>query len=549
MTALIALDTQSIKNSISMKLLSSVLSIYFLLTLIVTGVHIAVEYQDAKNEVQSVLEASEQTFHDILATDLWNYDLDQLNITAESIKRLPDITGIEVKGAEGTVLFSSGKTLDKTIQQDGLFWHQFTLVKTMNDENTDLGVVRLYSDRSVIINSIKSGVYTLAINAVIKTLALVVLVTIIFRKLLTLPLGLLARHADSIDPDNAVFNRIDIAKNTDDELGLVQNALNGMMEKTADTIKKLDTVNRGLEQRVVERTEKLNRTVNQLDIERATLKEEVATRQQSEAALEQSLEDLKRAQGQLIESEKLASLGGLVAGVAHEINTPVGLSLTGISHFEHMVEDIDKLFQAGELEEDDFSRFTKDSRELAKTIHVSLARAANLVKSFKQVAVDQSSEEIREFDILEYLEETMTSMNSQLKQSNVNFEVVCNEQILMMTSYPGSWAQIFTNLIQNTLIHAYDKDQTGQVTLTFAKRADSLVLEFKDDGKGMSTQTIEKIFDPFFTTNRANGGSGLGMNIIYNIVTQKLSGTITVESEVGQGSSFYITAPIKLANV
>ncbi|TMP38843.1 hypothetical protein CWB96_09635 [Pseudoalteromonas citrea] len=549
MTALIALDTQSIKNSISMKLLSSVLSIYFLLTLIVTGVHIAVEYQDAKNEVQSVLEASEQTFHDILATDLWNYDLDQLNITAESIKRLPDITGIEVKGAEGTVLFSSGKTLDKTIQQDGLFWHQFTLVKTMNDENTDLGVVRLYSDRSVIINSIKSGVYTLAINAVIKTLALVVLVTIIFRKLLTLPLGLLARHADSIDPDNAVFNRIDIAKNTDDELGLVQNALNGMMEKTADTIKKLDTVNRELEQRVVERTEKLNRTVNQLDIERATLKEEVATRQQSEAALEQSLEDLKRAQGQLIESEKLASLGGLVAGVAHEINTPVGLSLTGISHFEHMVEDIDKLFQAGELEEDDFSRFTKDSRELAKTIHVSLARAANLVKSFKQVAVDQSSEEIREFDILEYLEETMTSMNSQLKQSNVNFEVVCNEQILMMTSYPGSWAQIFTNLIQNTLIHAYDKDQTGQVTLTFAKRADSLVLEFKDDGKGMSTQTIEKIFDPFFTTNRANGGSGLGMNIIYNIVTQKLSGTITVESEVGQGSSFYITAPIKLANV
>ena len=532
-----------------MKLLSSVLSIYFLLTLIVTGVHIAVEYQDAKNEVQSVLEASEQTFHDILATDLWNYDLDQLNITAESIKRLPDITGIEVKGAEGTVLFSSGKTLDKTIQQDGLFWHQFTLVKTMNDENTDLGVVRLYSDRSVIINSIRSGVYTLAINAVIKTLALVVLVTIIFRKLLTLPLGLLARHADSIDPDNAVFNRIDIAKNTDDELGLVQNALNGMMEKTADTIKKLDTVNRELEQRVVERTEKLNRTVNQLDIERATLKEEVATRQQSEAALEQSLEDLKRAQGQLIESEKLASLGGLVAGVAHEINTPVGLSLTGISHFEHMVEDIDKLFQAGELEEDDFSRFTKDSRELAKTIHVSLARAANLVKSFKQVAVDQSSEEIREFDILEYLEETMTSMNSQLKQSNVNFEVVCNEQILMMTSYPGSWAQIFTNLIQNTLIHAYDKDQTGQVTLTFAKRADSLVLEFKDDGKGMSTQTIEKIFDPFFTTNRANGGSGLGMNIIYNIVTQKLSGTITVESEVGQGSSFYITIPIKLANV
>ncbi|KAF7769876.1 hypothetical protein PCIT_a2793 [Pseudoalteromonas citrea] len=549
MTALIALDTQSIKNSISMKLLSSVLSIYFLLTLIVTGVHIAVEYQDAKNEVQSVLEASEQTFHDILATDLWNYDLDQLNITAESIKRLPDITGIEVKGADGNVLFSSGKTLDKTIQQDGLFWHQFTLVKTMNEENTDLGVVRLYSDRSVIINSIKSGVYTLAINAVIKTLALVVLVTIIFRKLLTLPLGLLARHADSIDPDNAVFNRIDIAKNTDDELGLVQNALNGMMEKTADTIKKLDTVNRELEKRVVERTEKLNRTVNQLDIERATLKEEVATRQQSEAALEQSLEDLKRAQGQLIESEKLASLGGLVAGVAHEINTPVGLSLTGISHFEHMVEDIDKLFQAGELEEDDFSRFTKDSKELAKTIHVSLARAANLVKSFKQVAVDQSSEEIREFDILEYLEETMTSMNSQLKQSDVNFDVVCNEQILMMTSYPGSWAQIFTNLIQNTLIHAYNKGQTGQVTLTFSKRADSLVLEFKDDGKGMSTQTIEKIFDPFFTTNRANGGSGLGMNIIYNIVTQKLSGTITVESEVGQGSSFYITAPIKLANV
>lgn len=548
MIELLALDTKSIKNSISMRLLSSVLSIYFLLTLLVTGIHIAVEYQDAKNEVQNVLEASEQTFHDILATDLWNYDLEQLNITAESIKGLPDITGVEVMGADKKVLFSSGNTLERTAEKEGLFWHEFTLIKTMKDEGTDLGQVRLYSDRSVIINSIKSGVYTLAINAVIKTMALVVLVTIVFRKLLTVPLGMLAQHANSIDPDHAVFKRISIAKNNNDELGVVQNALNSMMDKTVETIKKLDTVNQELEERVIERTEKLNRTVTQLDVEREALKEEVAIRQQREAALAQSLEDLKLAQGKLIESEKLASLGGLVAGVAHEINTPVGLSLTGISHFEHMVEDINKQFKAGELEEDDFVRFTKDSAELAKTIHVSLARAANLVKSFKQVAVDQSSEEIRQFDILDYLKETMTSMHSQLKQSAVRFNVQCEQQVLMMTSYPGAWAQIFTNLIQNTLIHAYDKGQQGTVTLTFQLEAQQLLFEFKDNGKGMSVDTIERIFDPFFTTNRSNGGSGLGMNIIYNIVTQKLHGSISVKSELDGGSTFLISTPRTLSD-
>ncbi|MFY8299293.1 ATP-binding protein [Pseudoalteromonas sp. SS15] len=490
-----------------------------------------------------MLIASEKTFRKILASDLWNLDFEQVEITANSIISLPQIAGIEVKSDNNEKVVQAGTLLNHN--NEALTFHSFALYSDFNN-TSQIGDVKLFANEDFIINSIKPSIYLLIFNAALKTAAIFLLIFLIFRKLLTKPLSQLASSASLINPNELQKSLISVAKNPNDELGVLQSALNTMINKTAEAFDKLDKINKNLESIVDERTEELQQTVSQLNEQQDRLLCEIETRQKSEQALANSLQELKHAQSQLIESEKMASLGSLVAGVAHEINTPVGLSLTGISHFQSTVDEVAKLFEAGELEEDDFVRFIQESKALSCTIHNSLQRAANLVKSFKLVAVDQSAEEVRQFDIIQYLKDTMTSLNNKLKQSKVNFEIDCDSEVLIINNYPGSWAQVFTNLIQNTLIHAYDPDSTGQVVLKFYTEDEDLIFTFTDDGKGMTEESQKKIFDPFYTTNRANGGSGLGMNIIFNIITQKMSGKVTVQSELGKGTKFTIKVPIDI---
>lgn len=534
-----------VKNSISIRLLSIVLSIYLLLTAVVTCVHLYIDFINTKKESQAVLKASESTFGNILASDLWNLDYTQLDITAQSIINLPHIAGIVLQDDKKFIL-SRGDIPDTAIDTDPQTFYQFPLMMKSGGMENKIGTVKLYADEGYIYDSMQSGIFLLIINALIKTAAIFVLVTIVFRKLLTAPLGKLAFQASKINADDMKSSHINIAQNPNDELGMLQSALNDMMHKTASSFEQLDSLNKNLEKIVDERTLELQQSVDQLHTQQAQLKNEIEVRHQSEAALKTSLDELKKTQNQLIESEKMASLGGLVAGVAHEINTPVGTSLTGVSHFKSTIENLHKKYEQGELEEDDFLKFIKDSTALTNTIEGSLERAANLVRSFKLVAVDQSAEEVREFDIVQYLKDTMTSLNSQLKQSNIAFRIETERAVFLIKNFPGSWAQIFTNLIQNTLIHAYEPQVHGEVVIKFAQDGQDLVVLFSDDGKGMTETAKKKVFDPFYTTNRGNGGSGLGMNIIFNIVTQKMQGAISVDSTPNCGTTFTIKVPINV---
>lgn len=534
----------TVTNSISIRLLKFVLSIYFFLTLVMTSLHICIEYYYAKEDVGKVLKASEITFKDIIATDLWNMDNEQLEITVNSILAQPHVVGVNIYGQSGNELYSAG-VVEKDINDN--FGYGFDLYYGVSGDQEVIGKAEVFSNRSVVFDRIKAGIYTLIINALIKTTALVFLFIIVFNRLLTMPLKVLSDQASSIDPNNIDKSRISVSENSEDELGMLQKSLNGMMDKTSETIVELDALNKDLEGRVERRTSQLKSAVDDLNNERSALEEEVLVRKKSQDELAESISNLKLAQNQLVESEKMASLGGLVAGVAHEINTPVGLSLTGISHFEICVNNIEKKFREDDLEEDDFDRFITDSKDIAKTVHVSLERAANLVKSFKKVSVDQSQEDIREFNVVEYLKDTMISLNSTIKVRKVNFDISSKEESIMITSYPGSWAQIFTNLIQNTLIHGYDDEDSGCVDMSFEVHGDKVIFNFSDDGKGMTEETKKKIFDPFYTTNRGSGGTGLGMNIIYNLVCQKLQGKIDLESELGKGSKFSIVCPVSIA--
>ncbi len=254
--------------------------------------------------------------------------------------------------------------------------------------------------------------------------------------------------------------------------------------------------------------------------------------------------ELRKAQRDLVESEKMASLGSLVGGVAHEINTPLGICVTAVSHFQAQITKIDSLFQSGELTEEHLTSFLSTAEQSARLLETNMNRAAMLVKSFKQVAVDQTSEERRTINLHKYFEEILVSLNPELKKTKIEVILEIPDELSMET-YPGPLAQIATNLIMNSLIHGFEgkPDLEGTIRITAQRQDDGISIQYKDTGKGMEADVLDKVFEPFFTTNRDSGGTGLGLHIVYNIVTQKLAGTIECDSTVGQGTTFTFSIP------
>jgi len=264
--------------------------------------------------------------------------------------------------------------------------------------------------------------------------------------------------------------------------------------------------------------------------------------EEQNAALESALASLKDAQGELVRQEKLASLGRLVAGVAHEINTPLGICVTATSHLVEELKLTREDMAAGVLDEDGLNQFFDIIDQSLRIMTTNTQRAAALVRSFKQVAVDQSSDDIRSFNLRKYLDEVLLSLQPKLKGKPIAVEIDCGERI-EMASFPGAVSQIVTNMVVNSLVHGYEEGQPGKIKITGKLDGDFVVFEYSDDGIGMDTATLAQLFDPFFTTKRGSGGSGLGGHILFNLVTGALGGTIKVASAPGMGLHYKLRFP------
>lgn len=259
-----------------------------------------------------------------------------------------------------------------------------------------------------------------------------------------------------------------------------------------------------------------------------------------------TLENLQKTQEQLIESEKMAALGGLVAGVAHEINTPVGIGVTAISNLMNEVQKMADLYKKDEISRKDFREFLQSTHEAGGLIQKNLERTAELVQSFKQVSADQVSEQMREFNLKSYLHDIIRSLLPKYKQNNIQFNIECRND-LELNSYPGAFAQIFTNLLLNSFSHGFYKKDQGIVTIRTKEDRNALYIEYMDDGTGISKKDLPHIFEPFYTSDN-HRGTGLGLNIVYNIIKQKLHGKISCESETGNGVIFKIEIPLTSKN-
>ncbi len=260
--------------------------------------------------------------------------------------------------------------------------------------------------------------------------------------------------------------------------------------------------------------------------------------------LERTLTDLGVAQGELMRQEKLASLGALVAGIAHEVNTPLGICVTAVSHLAEETRQVRTRLADQQLTERDLQSYFTAAEEILRILTSNTQRASGLIRSFKQVAVDQSSDDIREFALAEYIEETLKSLRPKLKGTLHTIDVACDPE-LRVRSVPGALSQILTNLVINTIIHGFEHIDNGHITIGVHRDDALLHIEYKDDGCGMTSDAIKHLFDPFYTTKRGQGGSGLGANIVYNLVTAKLGGSIAVDSAPGLGLHYAIRLPLQ----
>ena len=264
--------------------------------------------------------------------------------------------------------------------------------------------------------------------------------------------------------------------------------------------------------------------------------------EEQNAALESALTSLKDAQGELVRQEKLASLGRLVAGVAHEINTPLGICVTATSHLVEELKLTREDMAAGTLDEDGLKQFFDIIDQSLRIMTTNTQRAAALVRSFKQVAVDQSSDDIRSFNLRKYLDEVLLSLQPKLKGKPITIAIDCDEHI-NMASFPGAVSQIVTNMVVNSLVHGFEEGQPGKIRISGKVDGDFVDFDYSDDGAGMDTSTLTQLFDPFFTTKRGSGGSGLGAHILYNLVTGALGGTVKVVSAPGMGLHYKLRFP------
>ncbi|MBN2519620.1 MAG: hypothetical protein JXB17_03870, partial [Bacteroidales bacterium] len=337
-----------------------------------------------------------------------------------------------------------------------------------------------------------------------------------------------------------VINAYSIVR-SNDEIGELTEGYNEMVDKIQKYISEVKKMNEELEDKVKVRTKEIEQQKEEIEAQRDSLKELNEELEQQKFELETTLENLKTAQDQLVEAEKMASLGNLVAGIAHELNTPVGIGVQGVSGIVNRTNNIIQLMESNKMKKSDLDSYLKYINESGKLAMSNLLRTSDLIKGFKQVSVDQSTEEKRKFALKNYMQDVINTIYPKFKKRKIEVIVNCDEK-LQVESYPGAIAQILTNLIINSLNHAFSENDEGKIEIIIETGEKGVKLIYKDNGKGMNEEVKSKIFDPFFTTNK-KVGTGLGMHIVYNLVTQKLFGDIKCKSAPGKGVEFTISLP------
>ena len=650
--SLIKLQPFKIKDSLAIRLLSYILICSFALAIIITLLQLLLDYQNDLTKIDASIEQVESSFVEPLATSLWNFDKEQIEIQSKGIMKLPYMQYVKVYEVVGNT--------EVAISHQGIIKDQYDISKKFDliHQKQVVGTLFVAASLDQIYEQLIDKSLMILINQTIRIMIVSICILFIIYYMLIRHINKIALYTRNIklsshNKNLVLDGRKRLTSSPSDELDELVYLLNKMQKRIVaeltdkeiaikelqqerdfsatvinssstiicclDADFKISTINPAaviltgysqeelnqknwldifvLENRREELQEKLSDNeplygieinmhdqmgeVNTLlwtfsafyegmDIKyligfghditpqkqveqeilllNDQLEEKVSKRTAaltaSNTQMVQTVEQLKRTQQTLVESKKMASLGSLVAGVAHEINTPIGISVTAASSLQ---EEISILKQ--ELLENHLSRSHLDSfichfTESSKLLNHNLKRAADLISSFKQVAVDQSSESCYSFNVKENVEQVVTSLKHKIKQSNTHVEIVCPND-LSIYSFPGSFVQIYSNLIINSIIHGFhDWDGDRHIFIDIELQGETLVINYQDTGRGVSEDVSDRIFDPFVTSKKGSGGSGLGTHIVYNIVSQLFKGDIEYIAEA-KGAHFVMKMPYR----
>lgn len=574
-------------KSISTSLLTRVLSVYFVLTLLVTVVQISAEYFDTKRALIAELQNQQSTFSGSLTRSLWEFNNPQIDSIADGLISIPAIAGVLIRDDSGAIVVQLGETLSvddlpeqatdgyMVPEENGIFGYFDTLIFEFSGHSTRVGDVTLFSSRDIAIDRIKLSLAFIFGNAVVKSTFLLILFTLAFNRMLNRPLHNLTRQIQAFRLDNLDASRVRLSDQKNNELVLIEQAYNQLIDNIEEyqddlerTQKKLQLANRQLdeqnailEQEVARKTSRLSQVMldleqrkNELELRQEKLEREISQRRKVETTLrdsnkrlESSFQHLKETQQQLVESEKMASLGGLVAGITHDVNTPIGISVTATSFLQEKLDTLNSALDNKQLTQQQLKKFIEEGQESLTLLDSNLHRASELISSFKQVAVDQASDAIRDINLKSYIEDLIQSLQPQLKKTNHQVHVNCPADLYVRCP-AGAISQIFTNLIMNSLVHGFEGIANGNMWIDIEKvrdgDSDKLQVTYRDDGHGLSQQQLDHLFDPFFTTKRDQGGSGLGTHIVRNLITQTLKGEIKASSTPGEGLTYEFNFPV-----
>ncbi len=533
-----ALRSNMRDQPLSYRVLASTLLWSLLVTTVAVGAQLYISWRADLAQIQARLDEIEKTYVPSLVASLWSVDNAQVELLLDGILRLPEISAVALTSPDAAPIVR-GQTEDVLLQRS-------YALKRDGERAFDLGQLQVSAGRAGLLQGLRERALGIVASEAMTIFLVSMFVFALIQRRVNRHLRLMSTYARRLDVTRLgvplILDRPRASGNPD-EIEQVADAINRMRERLHSDIEarsraeaEVQQHRDHLEELVSMRTAELQSKTQQLELQSDELR-------QARDRAELTLARLQTAQQQLVESVKMASLGQLVAGVAHEVNTPLGVALTASSFLEDQAQDMRRAMLEGALSRGALNGFVDTMAKSSELIQQNLQRAAHLIQSFKQVSVDRTSDGRRQFEVASFADALVASLRTLWRHRRIEVRVHCEAE-LKMDSFPGALGSVLTNLIQNALVHAFAANDEGVIEMQIeAHGAERLLLTVRDNGAGIEAQNLNKIFEPFYTTKRGQGGTGLGLHLVYNLVTQKLGGRVEVSSVKGTGSCFRVDLP------
>ena len=512
-------NTVSFNNKLSRRILIYILLCSSILSVASTIIQLYVSYQADISDLNQQFDNIESSYIQSISTSLWDFNEPLVQQQIQGIVKLPNIRFVKITTGFGKV-YQYG---DENIEAKKVVEYPIKY-----GEN-DIGTLEILADYEDINTNIKQQAGFIVLSEFVKTFIVAFFIMFIVHWLVTRHIYTITHYSKNVKGDNLDTPlELQGRPTSKDELDDLVDAINNMRIALKNDIVKLEqaenaliNLNAELEIKVYDRTAKL-----------------AASNQQ----LQQSLDDLTLAKDQLVQSEKMASLGQLVAGVAHEVNTPLGICVTSITALKEKVLTLTNAVQSENLTKSHLVSTLTLLTEYQEIIERSLNKAVDLIRGFKSVAVEQHTDPKLSINMAQHVTDVVNTVKTLFKRKNYTINLSLDDELNLVT-YPSAWNQILTNFLTNSHVHGFEDRESGEINISFVESDGYLTLLYSDDGKGMTPDVKSKVFDPFVTTKRGQGGSGLGMNIVFNLVNTKLGGTIRC-LDTAVGTAFEVKVPI-----